>query len=730
MRRWIIEHPYAVLLALPFAAHLPQFLLGLSTDPIWYYSYAVSGVRPGPLLGQPYLDPNMGFVTESLGRLAASDWVHGVVPWWDPYTGVGMPLAGGMQPGAFFLPFNLLLLLPAGTLWLAIAMQLLAGFTTLALLRILERSALATLACACLYELNCTIAWTPGIAAIYGGLPFLPLLLWGIERARAADGGAAARLAIGIGIAYQILAGFPEAGYLNGMLALAWAVLRGAAAPAKWVFAARVAAGGLMGVLVAAPLLIAFADYLAQSDVLSTHAQDHRWLSGQAFGMLFLPYAFGALGDSHGSALLWKTWSVASGYTGIVLFLLALAAFASGGQWRLKCLLAGWVVLVWGRTYGLPPCTWLMDLAPGMRDVEVYRYAAPSWDLAFVILAAFGLDEMRRFSRWQLAMCLVLLAVSAGLEWPGRIAWGWPPGALALVYHWWFGSVLWALAGLALAALLWNRKLALAALLVSNAYAGFILPQLSGVKPGQVDAAPLAALRAAQGYKRLYTLGPLLPNYGAYFGVAEIDHNMIPTPRIWVNYVDRRLLPGTKPGTSAIVFWPSDAQYGPGAGPRDLLANLANYEALGVGYVLDWPGAVIPGLSLVYGDSVMSIWRIPSPAPYFSAPGCALSGIRRERVTLDCAAPTTLLRRELFMPGWHAWVNGAPARVALADQLFQAVPVPAGRSVVRYQFTPLYMGWGWLAGAIGLMGLLKEARGAFLKKLGRPVRLRKKTFAS
>ena len=59
--------------------------------------------------------------------LSAWDWLHGMIPWWNPYTGIGVPLAGELQPGAFFLPFNLLLLLKEGLLWQRIAMQIIAG---------------------------------------------------------------------------------------------------------------------------------------------------------------------------------------------------------------------------------------------------------------------------------------------------------------------------------------------------------------------------------------------------------------------------------------------------------------------------------------------------------------------------------------------------------------------------------------------------------------------------
>jgi hypothetical protein len=91
--------PIVLLLLLPFALQAPFWLLGLSTNPIWFYSNIVSGTQN--ILGSPFLDPNVGATSQALGHLAAWDWLHGVIPWWNPYTGIGVPLAGELQPGAF-----------------------------------------------------------------------------------------------------------------------------------------------------------------------------------------------------------------------------------------------------------------------------------------------------------------------------------------------------------------------------------------------------------------------------------------------------------------------------------------------------------------------------------------------------------------------------------------------------------------------------------------------------
>ncbi|HTU53317.1 MAG TPA: hypothetical protein VMF62_05040 [Acetobacteraceae bacterium] len=155
-RPWL---PVVLILLVPWIVHLPQWFLGLSTDPIWSEARLALSVHPGLIASRYNIDPAAGWNTEALGHLAAWDWVHGILPWWNPYCGIGIPLVGEMQPPAFFLPFNLLLLLPDGVLRLKTATQTVPGLGTYALLRPLGLGRLASLAGAALYLLNGTEAW-------------------------------------------------------------------------------------------------------------------------------------------------------------------------------------------------------------------------------------------------------------------------------------------------------------------------------------------------------------------------------------------------------------------------------------------------------------------------------------------------------------------------------------------------------------------------------------------
>lgn len=112
-RRWPFWH-IVLLVLLPVLVHLPEligpFLPGRTTsDPLSVLSVATTTRRDwlegGLLPGLPgWIDGCAGVIVQALGHLVASDWRQGIVPWWNPYSGVGMPLAGEYQPAAFFSP--------------------------------------------------------------------------------------------------------------------------------------------------------------------------------------------------------------------------------------------------------------------------------------------------------------------------------------------------------------------------------------------------------------------------------------------------------------------------------------------------------------------------------------------------------------------------------------------------------------------------------------------------
>ena len=216
----------ALLIAAALAAHGPELVF--SSDALYFDAHLRAAPADGVFDGHPgWNDPNVGVTTQALGGLAARQMLRGRLPWWNPYGGVGLPLAAEWQNSALFLPFALILALPGNSAaLLKLCVQLIAGASTFALLRQMRLSRCAAVFGGVLFELNGTFA-TVGHGPIMP-IPFLPLLLFGIERTRpvAPDMHGTGWLWIGGAVALSLYAGFPETAFVNGLMALAWTLLR------------------------------------------------------------------------------------------------------------------------------------------------------------------------------------------------------------------------------------------------------------------------------------------------------------------------------------------------------------------------------------------------------------------------------------------------------------------------------------------------------------------------
>jgi hypothetical protein len=81
----------------------------------------------------------------------------------------------------------------------------------------------------------------------------------------------------------------------------------------------------------------------------------------------------------------------------------------------------------------------------------------------------------------------------------------------------------------------------------------------------------------------------------------------------------------------------------------------------------------------------------PQPAPDAAAPGrVRVTHYRPEFVEIetDADAARLLVLTDAHYPGWDASVDEAPAPIYRANFAFRAVPVPAGRHVVRFEYRP------------------------------------------
>ncbi len=556
------------------------------------------GLSSLPARNVCFLDSSVALYTQALGHLSARDWLHLTIPWWNPYLGVGMPLAAEIQDEAFFLPVVLLLHFQSGWFWQRLLFQIGAGLFTYIFLRQNHLTRTAALFGGALFELNGTFYLNPGMVA--APVCFLPLLLVGLERARgaAAQGASRGWSLVTLSLAGSIYAGFPETAFFDGLLGLSWACMLAlrAAPPVLRRFVAKVLISGAIGLTLTLPMVVPFAEFLQYGDV-SLHSGffAHLAYPRAAAPLQMFPLFYGAFSEYAPASLYGQfglLWGLIGGWFGVAPVILAIAALCGAARPRCaaRWLLAGWAVLWEARCFGFPPVTFLVNLIPGVAASNASRYAVLSAEFSVFALAAFGVDDMMRGLRLQSGRfrAALLLSLACGL------ACLLPALGLAAV---WFRAVpspllwisLFSLACTLLCALLVlralrtgrHRRLALGVVLAGGV-ALFWAPQLGTVRHIAQDRTGLAYLQSHIRLSRYFSLGPLGPNFPPQYGIASPNAFQLPSPTNWDQYYQRQLL-GRAP----------DPFYGVDVTPQMLAAivpaQLGAFEAIGTKYIGVWP---------------------------------------------------------------------------------------------------------------------------------------------
>lgn len=684
------------------------YIVGFRTNnPLFYFS----GLT-GPTGGSSHftIDPNLGWTSQTLGHLSAESWLHGHVPLWNSYEGLGQPLAGEMQSAAFFLPFTLLLGLSNGIFVFHLVLEMIAGIATLLLLRSLKLSWLAATCGACLFALNGSFAVMAN--APVNPIAFLPAVLWGVELvARAVREGRRPRAGmwvIGLSAANMLFAGFPETAYLELLFVGAWVLMRLAQlVDGRVRFGLWTLLGVLVGVAIAAPVLVAFKDFL-DFGYTSYHSGHYTYSYNVHQTATFaIPFATGDLANSAFTSM--------AGYITVPAVLMALIGLAGRGRRALRIFACVVVGLLVANMLNIAVVHDALNLIPGMRNTLLYKYGLVLIEFVVALCAAYGIDDLRRAvtRRRNVATAGALVALYV----VGVIAW------LAMGHYithaaWTVGIVAWTAATCCVLLFVLLRASsgprrprvlgAIAALvLIVDAAGMFMVPELRAGSHGAVDMAPVHFLQANLGTSRFYTVSPLSANYGSYWGIAQLNANDLPVPKKYAHFLQDRLRPAATPrfrsirhqfGGYTLVEMPLGL-----ARQRLLLQAYAErqqyFRSASVKYVLASTGAITTaqaagdGLTLAFGDKQVQIWEDAKAAPYYTTVGgtCAILSQTRSAVSLHCAAPAVLTRHELSSPGWSATINHRSVTVAdPADRTFQSVPIPAGDVTVTFSYVPPY----------------------------------------
>lgn len=672
----------------------------VTANPLATVSAIARIIQWGPHRGTPTVDANVGLSSQALGHLAAESLLHGSLPWWNFYEGFGAPLVGEMQSAALF-PLTPLLALSNGQLIFHMTLEIMAGLATFALIRMMGLSTVPAVAAGAAFALNGTYAWIAN--AVVNPICFLPVCLVGVECARRS----ATRIRVGgwiilaVGIGMSIAAGFPEVAYFDGLLVAVWVAARALrmSRANAFRFLRKIAYGLVAGVALGAPVLVAFFDYLRVGGV-GPHGDGtfaHATLSPLARPLMLLPYAFGVPWNQVHSGAVSAAVGGIGGFVSVSCLFLAVMALMGRRQRSLRWALWAWIIVAVGASWGWLGLHDVFNLIPGVTSMALSRYIPPSYEMALVVLAAMGLDDLVRGDRrsWRGVLAglvtAVLLAWAARSASPTQHALGTLHGLASFDLRWSFGVVF---VCVVVVVFLRARFAAyvVALVVVADALVGFLPPTNYGVHSYVIDTPAQHFLQTHLGEQRFYSMYSEAPNYGSYFGTPQLDFYDLPAPRPFLAYVPARL----DANASGWEFfgWLRVDRKGPTA-LEEFRRNFTHYEQVGVKYLVMGtprvPGNIFSSLGVhtVFRGKILTISELPHVRPFFSAtPGCRVSSSSFNTAVSTCSRAGSVFRLEETMPGWTATRNGQNVSVATWNIAFQQIRVPRGRSVLRYSFTP------------------------------------------
>lgn len=678
---------------------------------------------------------NDGAVSQSLGVASVNQILKGELPVWNHYEGVGAPLAGAMQPASFFLPFNLLLVLPNGFLIFRMVLEIIAGIGMFLFLRKLKVRNKIAIFGGILFALNGTFAILGN--AIFNPIAFFPWMLFGLEKIKDE---LSKKTKIGyaifaLSLAFSINAGFPETAYLNGLLVFGWFLLRlfSFNKKDKMKYFCGVFLSGILGIFLALPSIYLFVHYLQNGAHIGGHdgTFQHLGIDKETIPMFIFPYIYGLIFQN--PSITYPMWGEFGGFIGLTMLVLACFGVVNKKiDFKVRIFFALMAVVSLMRIVAVPIITHIIDILPLMAATAVFRYLPPVFILSTIVLACFGVEFgfQKKYSKNEnklnagiaiigsvvAGICLIVAKIfvkNKFIDGSGVRKY--------FIYYLILSIVIICLAVCFAKSKKHKSKIitALAFLAIFETMSSFALPQLGAPirSKAKVDTDAVVFLQKNIGLQRFYYIGGkngLKTNYASYFGISSINNENLPTPLAWDEFVKKNLDNNTDTISFSGAFrkdWSRDPA------ETEFYKNIENFKSVGVRYLvseiqgdfaISREQAAKRGMNIVYSNDANNtiIYEMPNYSKYFSAKNCKLDIISRDEVMADCEKASKLSRLELFFDGWNVSVNDQKADLNKDGKIFQSVNLPAGKSKIKFMFWPKWLTLSLLIFSMSLIGII------------------------
>jgi hypothetical protein len=91
---------------------------------------------------------------------------------------------------------------------------------------------------------------------------------------------------------------------------------------------------------------------------------------------------------------------------------------------------------------------------------------------------------------------------------------------------------------------------------------------------------------------------------------------------------------------------------------------------------------------LVYRGKNTNVFELSGVRPYFDSAECKMTPTTRDEIRAECSRAGRLVRLELAMPGWKAFVGKQEVGIRKVDDIFQEIDLPEGLSTVQFVYAP------------------------------------------
>ena len=752
--RW--EHVLAVGLAVGLAFLLlgDAFRHGSMIGPYDLLSQSGLTLHPGfPLHGDTFEpDPIKQMIPWTY--LAWTQVHHGVLPLWNQYSGLGVPLAFNWQSAAFSLPSFIGYAVPLHDAYTAsvLATLVIAGTGGYVFGRVLRLGMLGALTVMAVFELSGPlIAWSgypQSQVAAWGGWIFAAVLLVARGERRVLS-----ITLFAVATAGAVYGGHPETLITTMSAALLFFILIvvSRALPARLGLprgpvlkpVVDLAIAAVAGAALSAPLLLPGAQLVSHSvrssggssPALPVH--DFLYFIFSNFDGTPVPGSYPFEGAYF--------YNETSAFVGLIAVVLALVGILIGVRARRPVVMSLAVVGVL-----LMSIVWIGSLSVLANDLPVFGLA--NWlrgffPLALVIaaLAGIGADGLLRkdaepLVRFTFGGAFVLAALFVAVLWVfDRTNGDLPASFETYIRHERTVSFLWPViaivAGLVVSVLLWwwprwstaGLSVLVGIETLSLLAGGGVL--IASTPSGYPATAPVQELQRIVGDTRVGTgnggegcpLG-ILPNANILFGVRQVNMNEPIMPKGYYSAWESRN--HSVPGAADF------SQFCP------VITTAAEARQLGVSYVLepaDVPGptgttyvttldvpSVYSSVFKTTKDNDERLYFVPASGVVTLSTRPARGLARRStasdlrvsstssgtlEVKVHQAEAGTLNLHVSDVPGWHATMDGRPLALRAASEFDLRADVPPGSHDIKLEYWPSLFSVGLLLAALAVVGL-------------------------